>query len=170
MNGWDVQPTLDWAIARSSGQIVRNRLIATPGPDPASPAAHPRALTVHIGHPVVVSTVACDGGPGGGPAHDGVRHPPRPRAGTDRGVAATPYLDLYIIRRGNVACRVLRRNAPNTTAQSAEPRVALPACSILALKSQSVSSWRKPQDERATSFNAVADKTETRPCYIYGTC
>jgi hypothetical protein len=42
VNGWEVQPTLDWAIARSSVRIVRNRLIATPGPDPASPAAHPR--------------------------------------------------------------------------------------------------------------------------------
>ncbi len=49
MNGWDVQPTLERALARSSGRIVRNRLIATPGPDPASPAAYLRALTVHTG-------------------------------------------------------------------------------------------------------------------------
>jgi hypothetical protein len=42
MNGWDVQPTLDWAIARSTSRIVRHRLIVTPGSDPASPAAHLR--------------------------------------------------------------------------------------------------------------------------------
>jgi hypothetical protein len=140
MNGWDVQPTLDWAIARSSGRIVRNRLIVTPGPDPASPAAHLRALTVQTGQPVVVSTAACGGGPGGGPAHDGVRHTPRPWTGTDRGFADTPYLNIHITQRDSVARRALRRSAPDTTAQSAEPRVALPSCSILALKSRSVTS------------------------------
>ncbi len=94
MNGWDVQPTLERALARSSGRIVRNRLIATPGPDPASPAAYLRALKVHTGQPVVVSTAACGGGPGGGPAHDGVRHPPRPWPGTDRTLVETPYIDI----------------------------------------------------------------------------
>jgi hypothetical protein len=73
MNGWDVQPTLERALARSSGRIVRNRLIATPGPDPASPAAHMRALTVQTGQSVVVNTAACGEGPGGGPIHDCVR-------------------------------------------------------------------------------------------------
>jgi hypothetical protein len=139
MNGWNVQPTLDWAIARSSGQIVRNRLIASPGPDPASPAAHPRALTVHTGHPVEDCTVACGGGPGGGPAHEGVRHATRPWAGTDREFVATPYFDLHILRRDGVTRRARRMSAPNTPAQSVEPRVALPSCSILALKSGSVS-------------------------------
>jgi hypothetical protein len=94
MNGWDVQPTLDRALARSSGRIVRNRLIATPGPDLASPAAHPLALTVHTGQPVVVSTAACGGGPGGSPAYDGVRHPPRPWPGIDRTLVKTPYIAI----------------------------------------------------------------------------
>jgi hypothetical protein len=42
VNGWEVQPTLDRALARSSARIDRNRLNAAPGPDPASPAAHLR--------------------------------------------------------------------------------------------------------------------------------
>jgi hypothetical protein len=50
VNGWDVQPTLDWAIARSSVRVVRNRLIAIPGPDPASPATHLRGSTVQAGN------------------------------------------------------------------------------------------------------------------------
>jgi hypothetical protein len=40
---------LDGALAPSSVQIARNRLIATPGPDPASPAPHPGASTVQAG-------------------------------------------------------------------------------------------------------------------------
>jgi hypothetical protein len=42
VKGWEVQPTLDWAMAWSSVRIVRNRRIATPGTDPASSAAHLR--------------------------------------------------------------------------------------------------------------------------------
>jgi len=42
-------------------------------------------------HPVVVSTAACGGRLGGGPAHDGVLYLPRPRPRTDRGDAITPY-------------------------------------------------------------------------------
>src|ERR1035441_2588155 len=43
------------------------------------------------GHPVVVSTAACCGRQGGGPAHDGRLHEPRPRPRTDRGYAVTPH-------------------------------------------------------------------------------
>src|SRR5271165_6521239 len=113
MNGWDVQPTLDWAIARSSGRIVRNRLIATPGPDPASPAAHLRALTVQTGQPVVVSTAACGGGPGGGPAHDGVRHPRRPWPGIDRGFAESPHIYIHYSTRQRRAPSTVRERARN---------------------------------------------------------
>ena len=51
MNGWDVQPNLDGALALSSVRIVCNRLITTPGHDPASPVAHLRASTVQAGQP-----------------------------------------------------------------------------------------------------------------------
>jgi hypothetical protein len=40
VNGWDVRPTLERLVARSSGRIVLNRLITTPGPDPAPRAAY----------------------------------------------------------------------------------------------------------------------------------
>jgi hypothetical protein len=95
VNGWDVRPTLELAGAKaitcSSGRIVRDRLTTAPGPDPALPAAQLRASTVRAGHPVVVSTAACGGRLGGGPAHDGVLYLPRPRPRTDRGDAITPY-------------------------------------------------------------------------------
>ena len=46
---------------------------------------------MHAGHPVVVSTVACCGRLGGGPAHDGGFHPARLRPRTDRVYADTPH-------------------------------------------------------------------------------
>jgi len=49
-----------------------------------------RASTEQTGHPVVVSTAACGGRLGGGPAHDGGFHLPRLRPGTDRRYAITP--------------------------------------------------------------------------------
>src|SRR5271157_696632 len=49
-----------------------------------------RASTEQTGHPVVVSTAACGGRLGGGPAHDGGLHLPRLRLGTDRRYAFTP--------------------------------------------------------------------------------
>ncbi len=108
MNRWDVQPTLDWRLLQSSGRIARNRLIATPGPDPASPAAHPRASPVQAVQPVVVSTAACDGRPGGGPAHEGVHQLPRPHAESARRSAVTPTIDIKTTRCG-------KRRAPSTS-------------------------------------------------------
>ena len=84
VNGWDVRPTLERIVARSSGRIVRNRLITAPGPDPAPPAAYLRASAEHAGHPAAASTAACGGRLGGGPAHDDTLHRPRPCPGTDR--------------------------------------------------------------------------------------
>jgi len=96
VNGWDVRPTLERAVAYSSGRIVRNRLITAPGPDPAPPAAYLQASTVHPGHPVEVSAAACGGRLGGGPAYDGGHDLPRPRPGTDQRYAVTPHPVLPI--------------------------------------------------------------------------
>jgi hypothetical protein len=92
VNGWDVQPTLEQAIARSSGQILRNRLITAPGPAPVPPAAQLGALTVRAGHPVVVSTAACRGATQRWPRRlDGGFHLPPPHPRTDRVNGVTPH-------------------------------------------------------------------------------
>ena len=88
VNGWDVRPTLEWIVASSSGRIVRNRLITTPGPDPAPPAAYLRASTEHAGHPVAASTAASGGRLGGGPVHDDTLH--RSSVPRNRSVSAWP--------------------------------------------------------------------------------
>jgi hypothetical protein len=135
VNDWDVQPTLDRAIACSSGRIVRNRLITAPGPDPASPAApiHARASTEQAGHPVVVSTVACGGRLGGGPAQDGRFHLARLRPRTDRGYAVTPQLDTLIAsaQRRRVPC------SAGVRAYHAPARTTVLSVSVFLLKTDS---------------------------------
>ena len=132
-------PPLIGQLLRSSGRVVRNRLIATPGPDPASPAAHLRAPAGQAGQPVAASTAACDERLGGGPAHDIVRQPPRPQPGTGRRSSVTPHIDITITQRENVARRARRVSARTTMAPSSEPRVALSKRSKLAPKSRAVS-------------------------------
>jgi hypothetical protein len=77
VNDWDVRPTLDRvnanrrSLAQAAGSFVADSPLSQ-----ALIQCHQRltrrASTVHAGHPVVVSTVACGKRLGGGPARDGL--------------------------------------------------------------------------------------------------
>jgi hypothetical protein len=78
MNPWEVRLTLQRIAACSSRRIVRNGLVAAPGPDPAPPATCLRASTEHAGHSVAASTAAIGGRLGGGQAQDDTLRGRRP--------------------------------------------------------------------------------------------
>ncbi len=92
-----------------------------------------RASTEQTGHPVVVSTAACGGRLGGGPAHDGGFHLPRLRLGIDRRYAITPQPVKLI-------ASAQKRRVPSSVRVCANlpaPRSPAPSVSVFVLKTDS---------------------------------